>query len=121
MDAEEIIPLTAETVVDLVRHHRTAEGARAETGKRRAPRGLFPGAVQLWVADNRGAETLIFGTCCNVSRYGLGVRTDLPVEVGVTVPVAIHLPQASYHGKATVRHCTAQTNAYFVGMEFHFA
>ncbi|MFH0982282.1 MAG: PilZ domain-containing protein [Planctomycetota bacterium] len=120
MDAEEIILLTVDSVAELVQAHRAIEGPGPENGKRRAPRWPFPGATQLWVTGKGGAEQLIFGTCCNLSAHGLGVRTDQPLPIGATLPIAIHLPQASYHGKATVRHCTEMHQGYFVGMEFHF-
>lgn len=120
MDAEEIISLSAESIADLVRDHRSTEGPAGAAGHRRAPRWPFPGAMQFWLPSSSGAEKLLFGTCCNISAHGLGARTELPLEVGVTLPIAIHLPQASYHGKATVRHCTAKGNGYFVGMEFSF-
>ena len=120
MDADEIVPLTADSVAELVRDHRSAERGAYETDQRRAPRWPFPGATQLWVPDAAGGETLVFGTCCNLSARGLAVRTEQPLPPGLTVPIAIHLPQASYHGKATVRHCTEKTKGYFIGMEFNF-
>ena len=120
MDADEIIPLTADSIADLVEAHRAAEAPLSETGNRTVPRWPFPGAVQLWASDEPEAERLIFGTCCNISEGGLGVRTDEPLPVGATLPFAIHLPQASYHGEATVRHCTKKKTGYFVGMEFDF-
>ncbi len=60
------------------------------------------------------------GTCCNLSTSGLGIRTDEALPVGAAVPIAIHLPQATYQGKATVRHCTERADGYYVGMEFCF-
>ena len=120
MDADEIIPLTADSIADLVKDHHAAGVSQPEAGKRAMPRWPFPGATQLWMSDEPGAERLIFGTCCNISEGGLGVRTEEPLPVGVTLPIAIHLPQASYHGEATVRHCTEKKTGYFVGMEFHF-
>ncbi len=120
MDADEIIALTAETVGELVKAHRSAEGPVPETGQRLAPRWLFAGTTQLWVTDESGVERLIIGTCCNLSTSGLGVRTDEALPTGVTLPIAIHLPQASYHGQATVRHCTEKQRGYFIGMAFGF-
>lgn len=121
MDADEIIPLTAESIADLVRNHRVAEAPESESGNRRAPRWPFPGAMQLWVADESGTETILFGTCDNISTAGLAGRIDEPLPVGVTIPIAIHLPQATYHGRATVRHCTQKKRSHFVGLEFDFA
>ncbi|MCK4660152.1 MAG: PilZ domain-containing protein [Phycisphaerae bacterium] len=118
VDAEEIILLTADSVAALVAAHRSCE--ETETGKRRMPRWPFPGTTQLWLTDAAGVEKLVFATCCNISADGLGLRTDDSLPVGTTVPIAIHLPQATYHGKAAVRHCTASANGYFVGMEFSF-
>ena len=120
MDADEIIPLTADSIADLVEDHRVAEATEVDSGNRRAPRWPFPGAMQVWVADERGAETIVFGTCYNISTGGLAGRIDEPVRVGATVPIAIHLPQATYHGRATVRHCTQKKNTYLVGLKFDF-
>ena len=120
MDADEIIALTPESVGELVSAHLSSEGPAAEPGKRQAARWPFPGTTQLWLTDESGDEHLVFGTCCNVSAGGLGVRTDEAVPGGVTVPIAIHLPQATYHGKASVRHCTATRSGFYVGLEFVF-
>ena len=121
MDADEIVSLTAESISDLIESYLSAEEAEAETGNRHAPRWPFPGALQAWVTDEHGVETIAFGTCYNISAGGLAGRTDDLLPVGEILPIAIHLPQASYHGQATVRHCTPKTNGYFVGLEFYFA
>ncbi|MCP4593876.1 MAG: PilZ domain-containing protein [bacterium] len=120
MDAEEIIKLTPESIGELVSASRPDEDASHENGHRQAPRWPFPGTTQLWCRDESDHEHLVFGTCCNVSTGGLGARTDDKVPVGVTVPIAIHLPAATYHGKVSVRHCTATKNGFYVGLEFVF-
>ena len=120
MDADEIVPLTAESVIELMEADRSAEGPQPETGRRTAPRWPFPGTVQFWLTGESGQERLAFGTCCNLSTRGLGVRTDEQLPVDASLPIAIHLPQASYHGRATVRHCMKTRSGYFVGLAFDF-
>ena len=118
MDADEIILLTTKTIDSMVSAHRTSDGPPDQPGKRGSTRWPFPGTTQLWLAEEGGAERLVIGTCCNLSGGGLGIRTDEPLPVGVTAPIAIHLPQATYQGKAIVRHCTEKGKGYYAGLEF---
>lgn len=121
MDANEIVPLTPASVEHLVKAHASAEESGAESGQRRASRWPFPGTIQFWLTDKSGAERLVFGTCCDLSTTGLGARTDELLPAGSIVSIAIHLPQASYHGKATIRHCTKGKTGYYAGVAFDFA
>ena len=120
MDADEIQPLTAQTVGRLLESRRLADEEPGELAKRRSSRWAFPGAVEMWVADQDGAEVHTLGVCHNLSERGVGVRCDEPLTIGVTLPVAIHQPEASLHGKGIVRHCTPRDSGYLVGIEFVF-
>jgi hypothetical protein len=91
-----------------------------EPGKRTAARWPFPGAVEIWVPNADGTERHVLGACQNLTEAGVGVRCDQPIEVGLTMPIAIHQPEASFHGKGTVRHCTMRGKACLVGFEFIF-
>ena len=118
MDADEILPLTRETVTRLLESRRSSEGS-PELAKREVPRWAFPGAVELWV-PKRGAEVHTLGVCQNLGERGVGVRCDEALKVGTTLPVAIHQPEASLHGKGIVRHCTPRGSGFLVGIEFIF-
>lgn len=120
MDADEILPLTPQTATELARAQQPAAGQPDEAGKRAQPRWPFPGTVELWVPADDGTEMHALGVCHNLSRTGIGVRCDHQLPAGLTLPLAIHLPQASYHGKGVVRHCSERGKGFLVGIEFVF-
>ena len=120
MDADEIQPLSADRVARLLAARRQAEQVPGTLGKRRLPRWPFPGAVELWLPAEGGAERHVLGACHNLSEGGVGVRVDEPLEVGTTLSLAIHQPELSLHGRATVRHCSLRDDGYLAGLEFVF-
>ena len=121
MDADEIQPLTRRTAKNLLKSFQDSGELPDETGKRIDPRWPFAAAVELWVTDENGEELHTLGACHNLSHTGIGVRCDCELSTGVSIPLAIHLPQASLHGKGVVRHCSERGNGYLVGIEFEFA
>jgi hypothetical protein len=59
------------------------------------------------------------GTCIDLSARGLGIRCDENLPVGMTLSVAIHQPEVSFHGKAVVRHQSALRRGEFaLGLQF---
>lgn len=118
MDADEIQPLSADTIAKLVADSQPGDAAPEGNGKRRAPRWPFPGAIELWVRNPEGEERHILGVCQNLSEGGVGVRLDEPLAVGTVLNLALHQPALSVHGKGTVRHCAPRGEAYFAGLEF---
>lgn len=120
MDADEIQPLTRKAAAGLVAAQQGAGQSPAEGGKRVQPRWPFPGAVELWVPGEGGAEIHALGACHNLSQTGIGVRCDHELSSGLKLPLAIHLPQASFHGRGVVRHCSARGKGFLVGIEFVF-
>ena len=120
MDADEIQPLTAETISRLLSSPAVGDGTSGDLGRRRHPRWPFPGAVELWLPAEGGAERHVLGVCHNLTEAGIAVRVDEPLEVGLTLSLAIHQPELSLHGKGTVRHCTPRDNGYAAGLEFIF-
>lgn len=120
MDADEIQPLTAEAAARLAGMNESTEGGSDEPGKRARQRWPFPGAVELWIPGEDETELHQLAVCHNLSDHGIGVRCDEPLDVGMTLPLAIHLPEASFHGKGQVRHCSPRTNGFLVGIEFVF-
>ena len=73
--------------------------------------------MQFWVTDAAGEETQVLATCDNMNEQGIGVLCGRPLEVGMNLPIAIHQPDATYHGHGVVRHCTPWKNEYFIGIE----
>lgn len=119
MDASEIQPLTRNNVGRLLMTRAGAEPTSHAQGKRRAPRWPFPGTVEFWLPDGRGGERHEFATSLNLSLDGMGVSFEEPLNDGQELAVAIHEPEASFHGRAVVRHCTKSGDGlYYLGMQF---
>jgi hypothetical protein len=121
MDADDIYPLTREAVRNLLETRRRADALPGDLGKRLLPRWPFPGTVQLWLPNSDGSEEHLLATLHDLSERGVGMRCDQKLELGQTLAIAIHQPEASFHGRATVRHCTPRRSGYHIGMEFNFA
>lgn len=120
MDADEIVPLTSEAVRALLQSRQGTEHDDEELGRRQAIRWPFPGAVEIWVPDDAGNEHHVLGTLHDLSEGGMGIRIEVALDSGAEYAVAVHQPEMSLHGRATVRHCTARRSGYHVGMEFVF-
>lgn len=119
MDADEIVPLTRDAIKELLRLRAGGDDG-GELGRRQLPRWPFPGAVEIWVPDAEGREVHVIATLHDMGEGGVGVRSDVRLEPGSTLNIAVHQPEASFHGQATVRHCTRRRTGYHVGMEFKF-
>jgi len=121
MLTDEIVPMTRQQVADLVR----AQAAHIEptlfegSEQRNDIRWPFPGAVEVWPAGGDGRIRWL-ATCQNLGYGGLGMLTDEPFPIDTPLDFACHLPEASFYGKATVRHCTELHEGYIVGVEFNF-
>lgn len=120
MDAVEICPLTKRTIAKLIAVRHARAGGANVNGRRKAPRWPFPGTVELWIADEGGQEQLTLATSINLSLNGVGICIGEPLDLGLELPIAMHEPEASFHGRALVRHCTALDEGYYVGLKFLF-
>lgn len=120
MDADEIVPLTRESIRRLLDSRTPSPAGRDAPGKRQAPRWPFPGAVEIWIPAAAGHGTHVIATLHDLSEAGVGVRSDVKLEPGVVHSIAVHQPEMSLHGQATVRHCTPRRSGYHVGMQFNF-
>jgi hypothetical protein len=120
VDADEIVPLTAEAIKNLLEARRGPKDETEGHEKRRAPRWAFAGAVEIWVPDEGGAERHVLGVCHNLTEGGVGVRLDETLDIGARLGIAVHQPEKSLHGKGIVRHCTPRGKGYLVGFEFVF-
>ncbi|MBU0716761.1 MAG: PilZ domain-containing protein [Planctomycetes bacterium] len=120
MDATEICPLTEEAIARLLTGRNIDATEPSTNGRRQSARWPFPGPVELWVPDEAGIDQHEMGTCLNLSLHGLGMLYDDPLDVGQELAIAVHQPEASFHGRAVVRHCTRNEAGYYIGMQFLF-
>ncbi|MHC4697469.1 MAG: PilZ domain-containing protein [Planctomycetota bacterium] len=120
MDATEISPLTEEAIARLLAGRQRPPSEPATNGKRRTPRWPFPGTVQLWIPDEDAVDQHYLATCMNLSLHGLGMMSDIKLPVGLEFTLAVHQPEASFQGRAVIRHCTEVDNRYFIGVQFVF-
>ncbi len=123
MLTNDIVKLTRDRIAELVRSREAPESDYTGNERRRAPRWPFPGAIGLRPADGGGDETW-FGTCRDVSITGVGITCERYFEPGTALEIALHLPEATFCGKAVVRYCVeleADTeDEYAMGLEFDF-
>ena len=56
----------------------------------------------------------------NLSLHGLGMMSDIELPVGLAFTLAVHQPEASFQGRAVVRHCTEVEGHYYIGLQFIF-
>lgn len=122
MKTDEIVRLTPKRVARLVRARQEREAPELFEGKehRSNMRWPFMGAVELWPAAGDGQERW-YATCQNLSEGGMGMVTEDAFDTGTPVELACHLPEASFFGFGTIRHCTEIPDGYLVGIEFDFS
>lgn len=117
-DVKEFVPLNRATIAKLIENRQARDAGVSGRKRRRLARWPFPGQLQLWVRNAAGEEIQLFGTCHNLNENGIGVNCERHIEPGTRVPIAIHQPEATYHGEGVVRHSTPSGAEYFVGIEF---
>ncbi len=116
VDIKEFVPLNRQNLTKLIENRHASDGHGK--ARRRLSRWPFPGPLQIWLKTAAGEELEIFGTCHNLNEHGAGVSCERYIEPGTRVPIAIHQPEATYHGEGVVRHCTPSRSEYFIGIEF---
>jgi len=121
MQTEEIVAMTHEHVAQLVRARQSQAKPNDFEGheQRMDIRWPFPGTVEIWPNDGDGRRCWL-ATCLNLGYGGLGMLADEPFSLDTPIEFACHLPEASFFGKAVVRHCTELPDGYLVGIEFDF-
>jgi hypothetical protein len=120
MDAEKIVKITPEAIRELIEMRRVPSHAKLPAAKRREEREAFAGTVEVWLPDDCYGERHVLATLHNLSPHGLAMRTRRPIPSETRVAIALHQPELSCYGKATVRHCTSANVGYLVGVEFIF-
>ncbi len=118
MDAEKIVKLTPDVIRELLDSRRIDAQSKHPPGKRRVERWPFPGTVEVWLPDDCYGERHILATLHNLSATGLAMRTRRPIPSETRISLAIHQPELSCYGHATVRHCTSAAVGYLIGVEF---
>ncbi len=123
METLEIFPLTeARISAVLVARGAMPDERHYRDCQRQVPRWPFPGTVELWIPDRDGGERYVLATSVNLSFRGLGIQVDEELPEGMELGIAIHEPEASFHGRATVRHCSGiAADSFLIGLEFDFA
>lgn len=120
-EASEFCAVTVQAIDQLLARRAAASTTTGAAGRRRAIRWPFPGTVELWLPDGRGGERYALGTSINLSHDGIGIHAEEEVKAGTRVQIAIHEPEVTFHGRATVRHCTDfEDGSYILGLQFLF-
>jgi hypothetical protein len=123
MRTEEIVRLTRNRIVGIINARQDAAAIplpdHSGPERRRYTRWPFKGAVEIWPDGGDGREVK-HATCLNISETGMGLSSDEHITPGQVVEVAIHLPEMTLCGRATVRYCAEIRGQFMVGMEFIF-
>jgi hypothetical protein len=119
MDAEKIVRLSPEIVAEMLEARRVNTIEKDQYSEtRRADRWPFPGTVEIWLPEGCYGDGHLLATMHNLSLDGLAMRTRRPIPIGTKISIAMHQPEVSCYGAAIVRHCTAASIGYLVGVEF---
>ena len=120
MSVSEFQPLTRGAIGKLIRGRSLRGSDQSGHRRRQMPRWPFSGQVEMWLPNGDGGEELALASCENLGVGGVGVRCDEPLELGLEIPITVHQPEASFHGRAVVRHCTKLRDGFYTGLEFIF-
>ncbi len=121
MKTDEFQQLTCENVTRVLEARGGGCPEHDPSDRRQLPRWPFPGPVELWVplSDSPNDDTEhVLGTTQDLSTSGVGLYCDRELPVGLTLAIAIHEPEVSLHGEATVRFCAPCSDGFKIGMEF---
>ena len=118
MNALEIVPLTREAVAALLAERAARPRDAQRPGRRKYPRWPFAGTIEMWYTDPAGRACYNFATCENLSLGGVGIRSEEAFNPATEIAVAVHQPERTFYGRATVCHCTAVPGGYHCGLEF---
>jgi hypothetical protein len=120
MQTEEFIPLTKQTLREILSVRYAARVTSDKDSRRRQPRWPFPGTVELWITNREGHDEHILGRALNLSIAGIGVLMEEYIAEGEQVRIAVHQPEATFLGNALVRHTSLTEHGFRVGLEFVF-
>ena len=120
MDVSEFVKLTPEAIADLIKGKTSSSEDPKCENNRRELRWPFRGTVELWVPDQNGDEIHTLATALNISANGLAILSDIELEIGQSMAIAVHLPEATYYGHASAKHATESPVGYIIGMQFNY-
>lgn len=120
LDINEFSQLTQDALVEILAPHDGPGSQYTNPGRRSLSRWPFPATVELWVPVRRGRDEYVLATCMNLSTRGIGIRTNEELQPDTELAIAVHQPEKTLYGRATVRHCTETTDGFYVGLEFLF-
>lgn len=122
MPTEEIVKLTRKQMARLIRMRTEAAGQEYDgTEQRRAKRWPFPGTVELRYSTGDNPNQW-FATCRDISEGGMGMKTDTYFAPQTLLDIAVHLPEQTFYGQATVCYCkqVEGESEYLLGVQFIF-
>jgi len=123
MRTEEIVRLTRKRVLAILKARQDAATLPDDNPegheRRHYPRWPFKGAVEIW-PDGAANNKAIHATCLNLSETGMGLSCDEHLTPGTVMEIALHQPEMTLCGRATVRYCAQIRDQFMVGMEFLF-
>ncbi len=121
MRTEEIVKLTRNRIATIIKARQDAAAIPCPDHqgpeRRRYPRWPFKGAVEIWPNGGDGSQ-VTHATCLNLSETGMGLSSDEHMNPGTVVEIALHLPEMTLCGRATIRYCAEVRSQYMVGVEF---
>jgi hypothetical protein len=118
MNTEELTHLTRQAVRNLLQA-RHDEHADVKGERRHTTRWPFPGTIEIH-ALGAPEQDQTFATCRNLSETGLGMSCDQFFDPESILEIAVHLPEATFLGRAVVRYCMKTPRGYMTGIEFQF-
>lgn len=123
MQTDEIVRLTRSRLAAVIEARQRAANApfseHQGPERRQYTRWPFKGAVEIRPDGGDGSQVK-HATCLNLSETGMGLSSDQHIAPGQVVEIALHLPEMTLCGRATVRYCAEIRNQFMVGMEFLF-
>lgn len=120
MDVSEFVKLTPTAIKDLLEKRTPTKDNRKAKNRRNEARWPFRGTVELWVPDEDGSETHALATALNISLSGIAILSDDELPMGQSMAIAVHLPEATYYGRASTKHTTESPVGHIVGLEFEY-
>ncbi len=118
MQTEEFITITHDSILNLLRERYGYDETGHSDARRGRLRWPFPGTTELWIPLPDGEEDYLLARALNLSPAGVGILCDEELQVGAEISIAIHQPEATFFGKATVRHCSNTGDSFHCGLEF---
>ena len=120
MQTNEIVSLTRQSIAEMLHGRADKDASFGGENLRQQARWAIPGTVEIRMAGSNASLPWI-ATCRDLSEGGLGMICERAFETGVELEIAVHVPEASFCGFATVRYSAQVNNRdYLTGLQFKF-